>query len=579
MPQFMTVTNVNINTPWCRFITSELVDLGIRHAVVCPGSRSAAMVSAMRECGQIALYVQTDERSAAFFALGLARSVGRPVAVCVTSGSAVANLVPALTEAYALSVPLVMLTCDRPRHLRGMGLPQTTKQAELCLPVVQHCLDLPDPNDDVTIQAAARRDLNALIAYLKPGPQFGPIQINIPLAGRLSSVDGFHGWVQEFPLSDGAKARCDRVTGRHGENDIDAIIHNLALSPELKGLIVGGPDDAPLSPDLVRLLGNITEYPLIADAPGSLRSQGIEGTIAEADFLLSRSDFMVKKPDLVIRLGSVPVSSSMQEYLKQASCKVIRIDAKRVDADYLATDCQQLIAPDRQQIVRLAEQLAPGNRQWRNTWVDASASARIKLKETVPRLPWSEIQAIHLAVNRAGFGFVHLANSLALRLANLLLPCNNSRQTVYANRGVSGIDGTVGSFLGEAAGHGTPGLLAIGDLAMLHDIPALEACLHQRYQGVILILNNDGAGLFDMLPVRTLPDYKELVRNPHGTNFEHIARAFGLGYARCRDLDALQSAMDAAFEHDGIYVVEATFRGGTASKELFRLLDKMARPG
>jgi 2-succinyl-5-enolpyruvyl-6-hydroxy-3-cyclohexene-1-carboxylate synthase len=571
---------INENTAWCRAITARLSALGVQDAVVCPGARSAAMVSALGESGQYRLFVQTDERSAAFFALGLARSTGRPAAICVTSGSAVANLVPALSEAYALGLPLVVLSCDRPKRLRTMGLPQTTRQVDFCRPVVEAALDLEDPSPDDQALSAAIAAIEALAPHLRPGPQQGPVQINIPLSGKMSSVDGVHGWkagserTAEMPIAPVPAAP---------QSDIAALLAALAAPSQPKGLIVVGPDSHGVGPEEIRLLAESTGYPVIADAPGSVRGLGIPHLVAEADFLVSRPEVAKAPPNLVIRIGSAPVSASLQHYVQAAQnqeqpAKVLRINSRPVEGDFLAPSFIPLISPAAEAVRTLAAGLPQGDAEWRRNWMALSQTCRQRLQAALPETGWSELVAVAEAIARPAFSFIHCANSLSLRLINLLLPASGDGRPVYLNRGVSGIDGTIGTFLGEAAGEGRRGLLLVGDLAAIHDIPAFEACLHQGFAGAVLVLNNSGAGLFDLLPVRTVPSYERLIRNPARIDFSGIAQAFGLGFSRCESIDELRQALDRAERDDRLHVIEAMVPAGGAPAIMARLLSRLAAP-
>jgi 2-succinyl-5-enolpyruvyl-6-hydroxy-3-cyclohexene-1-carboxylate synthase len=554
---------INVNTAWCRTIAAELARLGVRDAVVSPGSRSAAMVSAMRERGDIRLFVQTDERSAAFFAHGLILATARPVVTCVTSGSAVANLLPALTESHALGLPLVIVSCDRPKHLRNRGLPQTTKQVEFVAPLVQAACDLPDPSPD----AAALDALGQEVAGLAGPLARGPVQINLPLAGKLSSVDGIHGWQRDVA----APAPCDAPAPA-----LPAAappFPELDLHPGMRGLIVAGPDGL-IDPTLIRSLADSTGFPLLADAPGSLRGRGIPGTIAEADLMITRPEFFRSQPDLIIRLGSVPVARSLQQFLESATAPVLLIDRKPVAA--AIPGVHRLASPDGAAMARLTDALGRGDAAWRTQWLEAAQAIRLKLSGAIDALPWSEIQAVEDTLTAGGYDFLHISNSLSLRLVNFLLPASETGMPIYANRGVSGIDGTFGTFFGELAGHGGAGLLLLGDLSALHDLPALEAVLHQQYRGVIVILNNGGAGLFDMLPIRTVPEYERLIRNHIPVDFGLIAQAFGLAYTRCADRPALRQALGNPLRHDRLHVIEVVVPKHAAALALPKLLSLMA---
>jgi 2-succinyl-5-enolpyruvyl-6-hydroxy-3-cyclohexene-1-carboxylate synthase len=553
----------NVNTNWCRAIVAALVQLGVEDAIVCPGGRSAAMVCALREHSDIRMFVQTDERSAGFFALGLAKSTGRPAVVCVTSGSAVANLLPALTEAAACGTPLVILSCDRPKQLRGAGLPQTTQQFAFCAPLVSAGIDLEDPTTDPERINALKASITDLGRYLSDSATSGPVQINVPQSGRITAVDGIHGW--DVPLPQAPRLLANRPPPVHHNVDIGQIVEGLRLRPGLKGLVIAGPDDL-IEAEAIRDFCETIQFPLLADAPGSIRGLGISVAVSAADFLVTQPDLAREVPDIVIRLGSVPVASSVQSYLERTKAPVLHIRAKSGEATSSSEHKKLLAAPDRRTLRALAACLAVGNLEWRDKWLNSSGRVREKLPQVINSLPWCELQAVRDAIeNEGGDTFIHIANSLSLRLGNMLIPIDNSHRQIYANRGVSGIDGTFGTFFGELAGHGKRGLLFVGDLAAMHDIPALEANLHSKFAGKVVVLNNNGAGLFDLLPVRNVPEYERWIKNPINFDFGMIAKAFHLPFTRCMDRQEFERALCSDAGREKLHIIEAVFPEGSAA--------------
>lgn len=543
------------NTEWCRTVADALLRLGIRRVVVCPGTRSAAMVAAMRERSHLRLHFQTDERSAGFFAIGLHKELLEPVAICTTSGSAVANLVPCLTEAHADGLPLVVLSCDRPKHLRGSGLLQMTRQVEFCAPLVRTCLDLSDPVQDAHARDSLRNRFGGLMVYLRLGPERGPVQVNLPLLGSGCSVDGDHGWSGSITESLPPIYPDMPPSGSADESRVREVVRRLGLRPGLKGLIVAGPR-VELDTDRVEEFAAATGYPLLLDAPGHLRSAIRTGAIAEGDVLVGRAGIADLKADLIIRLGETPVTSATQEFIAAQACPTLRIVDRPIQRDFLASSLEQLLAPNPAELRLLGQALHPGDAEWKERWTSEALVCRQRIDLGSRSLGWGELLAVGTALRSPVFDFVHAANSTPIRMVNLLMAGGTGRP-VYANRGVSGIDGTIGTFLGELAARRRRGLLVIGDLAMLHDIPALEAAQRDQLRGVILIVNNGGAGLFDHMSVATLPGYDSVYRHPVNVDFSGVAQAFGIRHARCSDLTSLRVAMGQARQREGLEIVEA----------------------
>jgi 2-succinyl-5-enolpyruvyl-6-hydroxy-3-cyclohexene-1-carboxylate synthase len=190
--------------------------------------------------------------------------------------------------------------------------------------------------------------------------------------------------------------------------------------------------------------------------------------------------------------------------------------------------------------------------------------------------PWGETLAAHRAVNHPGFAAVHLASSMAVRYGNLHLLPASERRPVFSNRGVNGIDGTLGTFLGELEALRVPGLLLIGDLACLHDLPALALAPQPWRRGAIVVLNNDGGGIFDFLAVAKMPQYRELVRTPHGRDFAGVAAQFGLVYTAVADDASLRQALNAAATGEELHLIECRVAGGDAVARHRALIQALA---
>ncbi|WP_249796523.1 2-succinyl-5-enolpyruvyl-6-hydroxy-3-cyclohexene-1-carboxylic-acid synthase [Bradyrhizobium sp. SHOUNA76] len=569
-------TTLALNVEWCRTIVAAILRLGVRDVVICPGGRSAAMVFALGEVDGLRRFVQTDERSASFFALGLSRLTGNPVAICTTSGSAVANIVPALTEAEAVGIPLVLLTCDRPKSLRGAGLLQTTEQVAFCAPLLKAVLDLDDP----THEAATRQDLESAVMDLRKfvaaGPNRGPVQINVPLIGVVCSTEA--GPPRIDPANEQPRALAMRtidasVLERSGAAQAHAAMEKLAPRPSLRGLIVCGPEwDLCLEKEQLRTLAQRTGFPVLADAPGSARSLGIPGVVTCGDFIALLPQ--LPAPDLIVRVGSAPVSERMQSYL-QRSARVLRIGRRPVKADFLARNFEQLICPDDAAMQVVCDMLGAGAKVWAESWLGAAEAIRHHLEAQVTASGWSELQVAMETANSTGFRLLHVANSLAIRLLNFVIGPTSDGRIVMANRGVSGIDGTIGTFLGELVACGEPGLLVIGDLAALHDLSALEACIHNRLKGAIVILNNSGAGLFDLIPLDAVDEYPKLVRNSMSIDFEGVARTFKIDYVRCLARKQLRVALDAAAAGEKLVLIEAVLPPKGAKRVLPTFIERL----
>lgn len=535
------------NDRWARLIAEELQRGGAGLAVLCPGSRNSPLVFALARIFGSGAVSHIDERSAGFLALGWIRATGRPAVVCVTSGSAVANLLPALVEAQADRLPLVVVTADRPWEAIGCGAPQALRQEGLLRPGVVREIFLGEPSDDDLALRALRREVARLVQTPGPGHLNVPLRENPPPATTtvLSNL-ALHGRAEGAPFTDVC------VPNHAG----------LLTAPSWwragqRGLIVVGPGPAPAG---LADLAQRTGYPVVADAASSLRSDQTY-VIALADALVG-GPLGQERPEVVLLINSQPTTRALYEFVaRQADHLITASTLGAIDAHARA----DLAVEGEDAVARLAAVTpGPGNRAWTTRWQDAEQNARARLAAAVAGLPWGEAAAVAAAVNHPAPRFLFLASSMAIRHANLLLA--PTARTVLANRGVNGIDGTLGSFLGAGRALG-PGLLVVGDLAFLHDLPALAA----GGTGAIVLINNGGGAIFDYLPVAQVPDYQPWIRTSHTRTFAAAADLFGMVYHGVHDRAALDGAL--ATVGDGrLHLIECHVQGLDAVTEHRRLL-------
>ena len=541
------MTTETRNARWARLIAEETRRGGAGLAVLCPGSRNSPLVFALATVFGDAAVSHIDERSAGFLALGYIRATGQPAVVCVTSGSAVANLLPALVEAHADRLPLIVITADRPWEAIGCGAPQALRQEGLLRPGVVREVFLGEPSDDDLALRSLRREVSRLVQTPGPGHLNVPLRENPPAASTKGLSDlALHGRAKDAPFT-----------------DVCAPSHaGLLTTPEWWragqcGLIIVGPGPAPVG---VMALAHRTGYPVLADAASSLRH--------EEPMVLALADALVggvlgqERPDVVLLISSQPTTRALYEFVARQADHLITASAVgTIDAHARA----DLAIEGEDAVARLAA-IAPGlgDPAWTARWRAAEQAARRRLAAAIPTLPWGEAVAVAAAVNHPVPRFLFLASSMAIRHANLLLA--PTARPVLANRGVNGIDGTLGSFLGAGRALG-PGLLVIGDLAFLHDLPALAA----GGVGAIVLLNNGGGAIFDYLPVAQVPDYQRWIRTSHTRTFAAAADLFGLVYHGVQDRAALDAAL--ATVGDGrLHLIECHLQGLDAVGEHRRLL-------
>ena len=438
------ITDANLNARWCRCIAEELARAGVGLVVLCPGSRNSPLLFALAAVFAPAAgerdrrLSHVDERSAAFIALGAAKISGRPAVVCVTSGSAVANCAPALAEAKATGVALIVLAGDRPWELHGCGAPQTMPQRGAFSAFLDHELALGEPSAD----DAALRALRARVSRLAQAG--GPALIDVPLRDPLPPLPD-PTWAPPAVSDAALLGRGPRPYTAVLATPSTSTLPNLPwLRPGLRGLVVAGPGQVPWAGTLAEAAG----FPLLADACSGARRGG-PAEVAGFDALITGA-LADTEPELIIVCGALPLTRATYEYLARTRCPLLLLEPHG-GQDFLARADAVLPRPDAAALAALAAACAPGDAAWRARWLAAGQRAAARLDETMAVEPWGEVLAAHLALTHsvACRANLHVASSMAVRHANL-----HARGSVGCNRGLNGIDGTIGTFVGATLARG-----------------------------------------------------------------------------------------------------------------------------
>ena len=549
------LTLYNRNTLWSRIVTQSLTHGGIDRVVICPGGRSAALALTLADEPGMEVHILNDERSAGFYALGMARVRGRAVAICTTSGSAVANLLPALVEAESGSVPILVLTCDRPMHERGGGGPQYADHLALCRPVARRQLALGDPECSTAALHALRREVHQFLGeWLADSTDVGPAQINLPFHGTNAALDADPdpmeapaGWT--FELLPTIAQNPDPLSPL-------AEIVALNLPMAVKGLIIVG-SNCPFDTRHVIALAERTQFPVLADAASGLRRpQAVPGLIAVAEFICNGTTTARSVPDIIIQIGEVPAYHGLHRFLERQPCQVLILDRHAVASDFLKRKFLPIACGSGGSLGAIGEAIGVGDADWAQSWLAESKQARRSIEGAVAEMAWGEVPAAMMVCNAPGFDLLHLGNSMSLRLGNLLCRPTDTPQLLFANRGVNGIDGTIACFLGEMATIDGRGLALIGDLTFLHDFAALELVHQRRVRGAICVVQNHGGAIFDFLPGQDLPRFTDTIRNARPAPIGPLAEAFGLLHHHCRDAAELAVALDAARTGETLNLIE-----------------------
>jgi 2-succinyl-5-enolpyruvyl-6-hydroxy-3-cyclohexene-1-carboxylate synthase len=523
-----------------RAFCDELARCGMELACTAPGSRCAPLVLSLAREPRIRSSSHIDERCAGFFALGAAKATGAPVAVACTSGTAAANLTPAVIEAWHARVPLLVLTADRPPELRDVGAGQTIDQLKLFGGAVKWFfeVDLPDaaPERLRFIRALACR---AYWTALDGRP--GPVHLNFPLRDPLI-LDG------TLPEDSTARGNGHPFVMREPPSALPGAA-GPGPHPSGRLLVVAGAS-APAPRELAAFAAS-SGIPLLADPLSGARRGG--AAIAHYDLMLRDPDFTAgHRPDYVFRLGELPTSKPLRLWL-----------ASLTDVAQIALDPHgEWHDPDAVVGLRLRSALPQpaGLRAedgWLESWRAADDAAGKAIGDALGGELSEPLVARSLGAWLAPEATLFVASSMPVRDLESFVAAREDGPRVLSNRGANGIDGTVSSAFGVAAATGEPVVLLTGDVALAHDIGGLLAARRLGLALAIVLLNNDGGGIFHFLPVAQEKDaFEEHVATPHGLDFARAAALYGCGYERPDDLQALRATIERSVRSARTTIIE-----------------------
>ena len=504
---------MSANAAFARTLVDELARHGLRHACISPGSRSGPLALAFEDDERIQTHIHLDERSAAFFALGIGKATGVPAAVVCTSGTAAANLLPAIVEARHSFVPLLVLTADRPPELRATGANQTVDQIKMFGEAVVWFAEAGTPE----VSPSAPGYWRSLASRAFAATTEGPAHLNLPLREPLYSAEPYPHPTEGRPNG----APWSRVT----ENvrrlaDVQPVVRDLAAVPH--GLVVAGAGAGDLRPllELAAALG----WPVLAEPASNLR---VPGTVSTYDALLRVPSFLeAHRPELVLRVGKLSLGRPLAALLR--STRQIALDPRGAWFDEHRS-VERLIVSDVGAFCEAAlEELEPvPDADWLDRWSTGDAAARAAIDTTIDGFGVSEPGvARDLAAALPDGANLFAASSMPVRDLECFMRPRDGLH-VYANRGANGIDGTVSTALGLSAGSGRPTYALLGDLALLHDSNGL---LYDAADVTFVVVNNDGGGIFSFLEQAGVEGFERVFGTPHGRNLEDLARLHGLSY-------------------------------------------------
>lgn len=555
--------HATFNHVWAALMLEELYRLGVRDVVLAPGSRSSPLTMAASEHAGLCCRCHFDERGLGFMALGIARGSQRPVAIITTSGTAVANLYPAVVEANLLGVPLVVLSADRPIELLDNGSNQAIDQRDIFSrhTIAHH--DLPPPDADIKA-AFLLSTIDQAIDQQRRTP--GPVHINCryrePLypGTRLFDASAYlaplGNWlVNSTPWSDWQTSRVTPVLNNEWE----------AFAQQRGIIVVGSVDDAHQAQHVVALSKQLG-WPLLADLQSQLRFDPHNLTHFDLALHDERFSEELAKSEVLLQFGGRLISKRLTQFIAHQSLQdtwLVDPMPQRLDPDYSIKRRLICLPADFIAALPMGAQQSP----WHQL-----ESLQCRTRQLVEErcATFSELGVCHQLVQLAR-GQLFVGNSLPARLMNMLGTYRDRPLRVFANRGASGIDGLIATAYGISCTHPEPTTLLLGDTSALHDLNSLALLKQASQPLVVIILNNDGGSIFQMLPV---PKEGELLeryyRQPHGFSFEHAARMFGLGYSAPDALQAFVTTYRQALQ-GGVTLIEISVPHQQVADELAAL--------
>ncbi len=587
------MTAPNRNTLWASALIDELVAAGVDAVVISPGSRSTPLTVAAANHEELHSFSLLDERSAAYFALGRARRTGRVTPLICTSGTAAANYHPAVMEADNARVPLLALTADRPPELRDSGANQTADQEKLYGDAVRFYADLPEPAAADRALRSLRTTVARAVATAE-GADPGPVHLNVPFAKPLEPTPVAGDVPSDLdPATTAGQngAYVDVTPGTPAPDESSLRELAGALSAD-RGLIVAGPADPPgLDAEAVTALSHATGYPILADPLSGLRFGGhtrVTPVIGAYDAYLSADlvgDDGWVDPDVVFRLGASPTSKRLRKYLAATDADQYVVDpaGRWREAEFTATNL--VVAEPSRLCARLSRLVAGGGgggggggrggdgssrdgesshndaSGWRDQWETADRTARAVHRGEYdsagdPNGAGDDLDGVDGDPDGVDEGnrpvafhegavlrvvadalpdpaTLFVSNSMPVRDLDRFVPPSTTSITALGNRGVSGIDGIVSGALGAGSATTDDLTLVVGDLALYHDTNGLLAIDRCDVDVTVVLVNNDGGGIFHALPIESFdPPFTAAFKTPHGVRFEPVAELHGLEYAR-----------------------------------------------
>ena len=550
-------------------LVDEFYQLGVRHAVFSPGSRSTTMAMLFKEHEGFETYMNIDERSASFMALGIAKAHKEPTVLVCTSGSAVAHYLPAILEAQYSGIPLIVLSADRPHTLLHVGAPQTVDQHKIFGTAVNYFEELAVPQEShyyTYPRQVARK------AYMKAmDTKKGPVHINVPLFEPLVpelSRNHFEAGRSSFKVvkpNYSSVFGCDnRNNLTHVNNAID-ITHGNDGTKEINDLleryerilILAGPQIDIDEANTIRFFGEALQAPILADPLSNVRGCGTSKVVISTyDALLAgKALWHELKPDCVIQFGQIVVSKRVQQMVASwDNVEYIEVNATMDSMNPTGKTTMHMQASI--DVFTNLYGVKNDSPAYLGKWQHLETAGKQKLGTAIEEPSCFEGRTIrelqqHISDNAQ----VLIANSMSIRDFDYFWFSGESKAVLYGNRGVNGIDGTISTALGLAV-NGRPTYLVTGDLSLFHDLNGLAVAKTHNLNLTIILHNNDGGGIFEYLPQKGTKHFDYLFSTSQGLDYSGAAKLYGCGYTKISSPDELSSVLAKIGQESGVHIIE-----------------------
>jgi 2-succinyl-5-enolpyruvyl-6-hydroxy-3-cyclohexene-1-carboxylate synthase len=550
------VDPTNRNTALASAFVEELARSGVRRAAISPGSRSTPLALALWRQPELEVTVHVDERSAGFFALGAAQATRTPVAVLCTSGSAAANLHPAVVEADESAVPLIVLTADRPPELRGIGAGQTIDQLKLYGSAVRWFCEVGthDADDDGLLhyRSVACRAYAAAAGDARPGP----VHLNLAWREPLAPIErtGAVTATSALALEGRGQAPLTAVSAP-SPAPLPGELERLAaeLGEAEHGLIVCGRQLDPDLPALISELAAATGFPILAEPTSQVRLGGHDrSTVVSAYDSIARSRPDALLPDVAIRFGEMPTSKSLRQWLfGGAGLRQVIVDPSHGWNEPSKSAATVLRSDPALVAAGITSQIEPrSGGRFLDDWLDADKAVLEAHTTELEAIEELSEPGLHAALGRAhrSGDVVYTASSMPIRDQEEFVAGSSETVQFLANRGTNGIDGFASSGIGAAVATGRPATIVLGDLCLFHDLGGLLALREAEAPVRIVVIDNGGGAIFHFLPQAEAlekDEFEALLGTPTGIEPGKVAALFGIEHRPLARLADLEGALGA----------------------------------